>query len=259
MATIRVSAAAQTIPTVSVTLDVVVATPSFSGVQVTADPVNSELYIAADPIITQIVYRLSEINPINHEIQLAYEAVPVIYIPAESFGFSDSIDAFVIGTEYSDTAVLTDVPTFSASVIYSDTATLSDTPELTLTKTPGTDSYSISDSIDNFTISKAVSDTAVVTEETAFTFTREPFTDTASLTDVPAITFTREPFTDSVSVSQNIVLQPTKGVVDSISASDNKYEIGAIFEGDGGLFNSAGLIGSTPPLNKEFALQAFGT
>ena len=64
---------------------------------------------------------------------------------------------------------------------------------------------------------------------------------------------------DSVSVSQNIVLQTTKPVVDSISASDNTYEIGAFFEGDGGLFNSAGLISETPPLNREFALQLFST
>jgi hypothetical protein len=62
-----------------------------------------------------------------------------------------------------------------------------------------------------------------------------------------------------VSVSQNIVLQTTKPVVDSISASDNTYEIGAFFEGDGGLFNSAGLVSETPPFKEEFALQLFST
>ena len=56
-----------------------------------------------------------------------------------------------------------------------------------------------------------------------------------------------------------IVLQQNKSVVDSISASDNTYEIGASFEGDGGLFNSATLIGSSPPFNEEFALQTFST
>ena len=82
--------------------------------------------------------------------------------------------------------------------------------------------------------------------------------DNFTLSDIPVFSLTSN-LTDSMSVSENIVLQQNKSVVDSISASDNTYEIGASFEGDGGLFNSATLIGSSPPFNEEFALQTFST
>ena len=106
-------------------------------------------------------------------------------------------------------------------------------------KNPGVVSFELTDTLTSVSATMA-GDTVTITD--VFDFTRVLPTHTPS---------------DSVSVSQNIVLQTTKHVVDSISASDNTYEIGASFEGDGGLFNSATLISSSPPFNEEFVLQTF--
>ena len=171
------------------------------------------------------------VKPIDTNLSTAaVDPDPVVMsdAPAMTFGFnslSDSasatdLPAFTSGKSFSDSATPTDSPVFTAVRVVADSASVSDTPAL---------SVGLNSLADNFTLS-----------------------------DTPVFSLTYN-LTDSMSVSENIVLQPNKSVVDSISASDNTYEIGASFEGDGGLFNSATLIGSSPPFNEEFALQTFST
>ena len=142
-----------------------------------------------------------------------------------------------------------DVPAFTAVTGFTDSVSLGDafSPQVAYSRL-FTDTVTLSDASPTFVATKPI-DTNTSTAQV------DP--DPVVMTDAPAMVFTRSPFTDSVSVSQNIVLQPIKSVVDSISASDNTYEIGASFEGDGGLFNSATLISSSPPFNEEFVLQTF--
>lgn len=172
------------------------------------------------------------IKPIDTNLSTAaVDPDPVVMsdAPAMTFGFNS----------LSDSASATDLPAFTSGKSFSDSITPSDSPVLNI----GLNSLS-----DNFTLADVPTFTAT-----------KGFSDNITPSDSPALNIGLNGLSDSVSVSQNIVLQPVKTVVDSISASDNTYEIGAAFEGDGGLFNSATLIGSSPPFNEEFALQTFST
>ena len=162
---------------------------------------------------------------------------------------SDAAPIHTIGKNPSDSVSASDVPAFTAVTGFTDSISLGDafSPQVAYSRL-FTDTVTLSDASPTFIATKPI-DTNTSTAQV------DP--DPVVMTDAPAMVFTRSPFTDSVSVSQNIVLQPIKSVVDSISASDNTYEIGASFEGDGGLFNSATLISSSPPFNEEFVLQTF--
>jgi len=162
---------------------------------------------------------------------------------------SDAAPVHTIGKNPSDSVSASDAPALSVTTGFADSISLGDvfSPQVAYNRSFA-DIVTLSDASPTFTATKPI-DTNTSTAQV------DP--DPVVMLDAPAMTFTRAPFTDSVSVSQNIVLQPVKSVVDSISASDNTYEIGASFEGDGGLFNSATLIGSSPPFNEEFVLQTF--
>lgn len=162
---------------------------------------------------------------------------------------SDAVPIHTIGKNPSDSVSASDAPVLSVTTGFADSISLGDafSPQVAYNRSFA-DTVTLSDASPTFTATKPI-DTNTSTTQV------DP--DPVVMLDAPAMTFTRAPFTDSVSVSQNIVLQPVKSVVDSISASDNTYEIGASFEGDGGLFNSATLIGSSPPFNEEFVLQTF--
>ena len=162
---------------------------------------------------------------------------------------SDAAPIHTIGKNPSDSVSASDVPVLNVLTGFDDSVSLGDafSPQVAYNRSFA-DIVTLSDASPTFTATKPI-DTNTSTAQV------DP--DPVVMLDAPAMAFTRAPFTDSVSVSQNIVLQPIKSVVDSISASDNTYEIGASFEGDGGLFNSATLIGSSPPFNEEFALQTF--
>tara|TARA_A100001388_G_scaffold95474_1_gene69351 strand:- start:305 stop:1555 length:1251 start_codon:yes stop_codon:yes gene_type:complete len=169
-------------------------------------------------------------KPIDTDLSTAAvdpDPVTMSDIPAMTFGLNS----------LSDSAGATDSPAFAVTKGFTDFPHATDTQVFNV----GLNSLA-----DNFT----------VTDVPTFAATKG-FSDFPQATDAPVLNIGLNGLSDSVSVSQNIVLQPNKSVLDSISASDNTYEIGAAFEGDGGLFNSATLIGSSPPFNEEFALQAF--
>lgn len=171
------------------------------------------------------------VKPIDTNLSTAaVDPDPVVMsdAPAMTFGFNS----------LSDSATVTDSPAFTVGTSLSDSATPTDSPA--------------------FTVARPLADSASASDIPALSVGLNSLTDNFTLSDIPVFSLAYN-LTDSMSVSENIVLQSNKSVVDSISASDNTYEIGASFEGDGGLFNSATLIGSSPPFNEEFALQTFST
>ena len=171
------------------------------------------------------------VKPIDTNLSTAaVDPDPVVMsdAPAMTFGFNS----------LSDSATVTDSPAFTVGTSLSDSATPTDSP--------------------TFTVARPLADSASASDIPALSVGLNSLADNFTLSDIPVFSLTSN-LTDSMSVSENIVLQQNKSVVDSISASDNTYEIGASFEGDGGLFNSATLIGSSPPFNEEFALQTFST
>ena len=258
MARIRVEAAAKGALALGVSASTAKAEYDNPGIVLRAEPQDGEVFISASPIITEVIYRAS-FNTLNHEILLTTRPIPVTFIPAVNFSVVDSTPLFSIEPLYIDTVTINEVLTFDASVSLADTANIVDTPVITVSR-PLADSFGLSDA-QLFNVGLSRQDTANIADDLTFSVSSTMATDAVRMTDVFDYTRILPTLTpsDSVSVSQNIVLQSTKPVVDSISASDNTYEIGAFFEGDGGLFNSAGLISETPPLNKEFALQLFST
>lgn len=228
------------------------------GITLNAEPQDSEIALSADPIVTTKIYR-ARVEPQNHEIVMRIRAIPVENLPAISFPVVDADPVFSIEPLFADTVTATQDIVFSVSPVLADTAPIVDTPFLSVSR-PLADTFSFTDA-QTFTVGFNPEETPVVTDDPTFSVSATMAGDTVTITDVFDFTRVLPTHTpsDSVSVSQNIVLQTTKPVVDSISASDNTYEIGAFFEGDGGLFNSAGLVSETPPLNKEFALQLFST
>ena len=243
------------------------ATYSPSSIKIIAEAQDSEVDIIADPVITDVVYRASY-EPLQHEIKMLYDYLPITV-------FTDTIsvdDVFSRVVSYNpgltDSYVVNDTPAFTSTKPFADSVTLSDPLFSVAVTKPFTDSVTLGDVFssqvgyvrsftDSVTLSDALFSVAVTKPIDTDLSTTQIDSDPVVLSDTPAFTFTRDPFTDSTAVSQNIILQPQKNVVDSTSMSDNTFEIGATFGGDGGLFNSGTLVGFSPPLNEEFALQFF--
>jgi|TARA_B100000965_G_scaffold217797_3_gene182322 hypothetical protein len=228
------------------------------GITLNVEPQDSEIAFSADPIVTDKIYR-ARAEPQNHEILLRFKAIPFENLPAVSFPVVDGDPIFSIQPLFADTVTATQDIVFSISPVFADTPLITDTPFLSVSR-PLADTFSLSDA-QVFTVGFNPEETPTVTDDPTFSVSATMAGDTVTMNDVFDFTRVLPTHTpsDSVSVSQNIVLQTTKPVVDSISASDNTYEIGAFFEGDGGLFNSAGLVSETPPFKEEFALQLFST
>ena len=258
MANIRLKAASIGGLALDVSANTINATHGDAGISLDVELVDSEISLVSEPIITDVVYRLKA-EPQNHEILLRFKAIPVENLPAVSFPVVDSDPVFNIQPLFLDTVTPTQDIVFSVAKTLADTATITDTPFITVS-IPLADSFSVADA-PVFTVGFNPEDTVNTADDPTFSVSATMASDSVTMSDVFDFTRILPTLTpaDSVSVSQNIVLQTTKPVVDSISASDNTYEIGASFEGDGGLFNSATLIGSSPPFNEEFALQTFST
>ena len=128
MANIRLKASASSGIALSVSANTAIATYPSSGITIVAEAQDSEIDLSADPVVTDVVYRAS-FEALQHEIRALYKFLPLTVFPPQTVGISDSIGPFVVG--------------FNPS----DTLTITDTPAMTFTKTPFTDSVSVSQNI----------------------------------------------------------------------------------------------------------------
>lgn len=128
------------------------------------------------------------VKPIDTNLSTAaVDPDPVIMsdVPAMTFGLNS----------LSDSASATDLPELTVAKGFSDSVTPSDSPVLNI----GLNSLS-----DNFTVADVPTFTAT-----------KGFSDFPHATDAPVLNIGLNGLSDSVSVSQNIVLQPVKTVVDN--------------------------------------------
>lgn len=271
MANIRLKAASIGGLALSASVSSASATYSPSSIKIVAEAQDSEVDIIADPVITDVVYRASY-EALQHEIKMLYDYLPITVF-TDTISVNDVFSRVVsYNPGFTDSYVVNDTPAFTSTKPFTDSVNIISKRALgdvifTITK-PFTDSVTLGDVFssqagyvrsftDSVTLSDALFSVAVTKPIDVDLSTTQIDSDPVVLSDTPAFTFTRDPFTDSTAVSQNIILQPQKNVVDSTSMSDNTFEIGATFGGDGGLFNSGTLVGFSPPLNEEFALQFF--
>ena len=224
------------------------ATYSPSSIKIIAEAQDSEVDIIADPVITDVVYRASY-EALQHENQMVYDYLPITVF-RDTVPVDDVFSRVVsYNPDFTDSYVVNDTQTFTTTKPFADSVNIISKRALgdvifTITK-PFTDSTTLSDVFspqvaydrlftDSVTLSDALFSVTVTKPIDIDLSTTQIDPDPVVLLDTPAFTSTK-PFTDSTAVSQNIILQPQKNVVDSTSMSDNTFEIGATFGGDGGL------------------------
>ena len=144
---------------------------------------------------------------------------------------SEAINRFDVTTEFDDTVTATEalakdftqISTDDVTAVQSNVKAFTSNVDFDLSDADvDPDPVTASDAIDDFDVSKGITDTATATESAAKNFTHGGFTDTATATESAAKNLTHGGFTDILTAVEGIKLNPELPFGHAVSATEAK-------------------------------------